>query len=351
MALDFSWVTDWIREELAERRSIADSMARLIDRCEDARTHADWSRLRSLPYQEEAAIVHWTEQLFRDEPPSKALRGLWCGLFNPVVGDAGPVADLHLCGSLRFDPSTTDWAAVPDWAPERRCESTVLAAIYRLAYSAADSDVRIEGMLGSDAEYPLCLAYGALAMRDVLAALPPSLLLGDSRSLGVAVGFDSGDFLVLGELNERGLWPVDTSARSEEDPLQQIREGLRSGAMKKRLLALLGLPRLGDSARELVPELLQLARETAEPPLRQAALRALASLAPEDSAAREAVLGAFRDASPSVRREALEASVHLRGLESDDLARIAAMKSDPDPEVARWSEIALRNIAAASDGA
>jgi len=73
----------------------------------------------------------------------------------------------------------------------------VLANIDRIAYR--------NGGLGNDAEYPLCLGYGAFAVRQLLGQIEPALVLGDSDKLGVAVGFDSGDFVRLGEFGPSGL--------------------------------------------------------------------------------------------------------------------------------------------------
>jgi hypothetical protein len=90
------------------------------------------------------------------------------------------------------------WAIRPAWWPTARyARSVVLADIYRIAYR--------KGGLGNDAEYPLCLGYGAFAVRDLLGKVEPSLFLGESDSVGVAVGFDSGDFVLLGKLGPSGL--------------------------------------------------------------------------------------------------------------------------------------------------
>lgn len=37
----------------------------------------------------------------------------------------------------------------------------------------------------------------------------PAELLGESTSLGIAVGFDSGDFVLVGRLVKSGLVPLD----------------------------------------------------------------------------------------------------------------------------------------------
>jgi HEAT repeat protein len=48
-----------------------------------------------------------------------------------------------------------------------------------------------------------------------------------------------------------------------------------------------------------------------------------------------------------VRREALQALGNMRNLCETDIARVAALKGDQDPNVARWAGIALRSIGSA----
>jgi hypothetical protein len=208
MSLDLAQTHHWIVAELKHRRPVADSMAHLIDRCEAACNHPNWSDLRSLPYADLSPLLAWIRVPFLDEPPVRPLRGLWFGLFNPCPDGRTPVADIYVCGSERFDPSPDDnsWAVGPDWWPTGRyANSSVLARIYRIAHGPGPGVYEPWGLLANDAEYPLCLGYGAFAVRELIANLNPSLFLGDSDALGIAVGFDSGDFVLLGELSAGGL--------------------------------------------------------------------------------------------------------------------------------------------------
>ena len=199
MGLDLGKAHGWIVDELARRRPTNDSMAALVDLCQAASPHPDWARLRSLPYADLSGLSDWVSRPFRDEPPARPLRGLWFGLFNPYH-DGEALADIYVSGSERFEmsPDSNEWAVGPEWWPDARyADSPVMADIYRIAYR--------EGGLGNDAEYPLCLGYGAFAVRELLGWIEPALVLGNSDSLGVAVGFDSGDFVLLGEFGPSGL--------------------------------------------------------------------------------------------------------------------------------------------------
>jgi hypothetical protein len=199
MALNLATMHGFVVKEIASRRSLRESMDRVIAKCSKGHPHHDWEKLRALPYEDLDDLREWIEKPFRLEPSKKKLKGLWFGLFNPVY-ERDPVADIYVCGSTRFDPSPVDnsWAVGPDWWPENRyARSSVLARVYKIAY-------RKDG-LGNNADYPLCLAYGGLSVRELLRACEPSMILGSSGSLGVAVGFDSGDFVLVGEMTRQGL--------------------------------------------------------------------------------------------------------------------------------------------------
>jgi hypothetical protein len=76
-----------------------------------------------------------------------------------------------------------------------------LARIYEVTYEA--------GGLGNDAEYPLCLAYAVLAVRSLFSGAVAKTVFDSVGSVGVAVGFDSGDFILLGRVAEASLLPLD----------------------------------------------------------------------------------------------------------------------------------------------
>jgi hypothetical protein len=347
MELDLAQMHGWIVDELSRRRPVAEAMAALIDQCETARPHPDWAKLRALPYSNLSPLLDWVQEPFREEPPAVPLKGLWFGLFNPCLDGRTPVADIYVCGSERFhpDPHENSWAVGPDWWPEARyASSAVLADIYRIAYRQGARVAEQKGCLGNDAEYPLCLGYGAFVVRELLARVELSLILGRSVSLGIAVGFDSGDFVLLGELTHDGLTPIDPNLKPPEVPIEPVLEDLRSSDTKKVFRALSGLQRFGENARVAVPDLLRIASTFEEFGLRQAAVNMLAAVAPDDPRAKATVLQALNDTSPFVRREALQALISIKELSALDLARIKDMENDSDKHVARWSEIALRNI-------
>jgi hypothetical protein len=203
VGVDLARMYHWIVSELAQHRPVAESMRRLIDQCEAACPHPNWARLRALPYADLGPLVRWVERPFLEEPPVRPLKGLWFGLFNPIR-DGEAVADIYLAGSERFEPTNIHWAVRPEWWPAARyAESAVTAGIYRIGRQPGGPSVDWD--LGNDAEYPLCLGYGAFAVREVLSRVGPALVLGESPSVEVGVGFDSGDWIRLGEFGLAGF--------------------------------------------------------------------------------------------------------------------------------------------------
>ncbi|MFP2924753.1 hypothetical protein ACLESO_05955 [Pyxidicoccus sp. 3LG] len=91
-----------------------------------------------------------------------------------------------------------DWLFKQRWGEDTpHAVSIVLGAIYEIAYGRV-------GGLGNDAEYPLCLAYAALAIRHLAQRMGP-VLLGDAVERVLHVGFDSGDFFCIGAVRQSGL--------------------------------------------------------------------------------------------------------------------------------------------------
>jgi len=135
-----------------------------------------------------------------------------------------------------------------------------------------------------------------------------------------------------------GLTPEDSV------PLQPLLDGLRSDNETVVFWCTVALGRVGEAAHAGLADLLSVASGHPKFGLRQAAVAAAPRVDPRDESVRLTLLGALSDPSECVRREALQALVSMRNLRSEDLAAIRSLENDPDPNVARWSEVALRNI-------
>lgn len=190
MAFDYDRLFDQLIASVAAAGPISVRMQSVIDECVRQRPHPDWERLRQIDFDADRERIEGWFALAFPNPPGFAPRGLWFGICNPVIDDE-PTAGIYAGCSPDFDSVSIDWAAEID-APHcgSYLDSFALREIYRIAYESGDS-------LGNDAEYPLALAYGAMAADAALknGKLPPAF----HALMGAAAGFDSGDLLFLGE--------------------------------------------------------------------------------------------------------------------------------------------------------
>lgn len=131
-----------------------------------------------------------------------------------------------------------------------------------------------------------------------------------------------------------------------EDPVDpaDLSEGLESSANDVVFWTVVGLGRLGAKAHAYLPRLAEIVEKHERFGLRQAAILAITRIAPGDPHTKYALMGALRDPSPFVRREAVQAFIKVRPLSSSDLEAISKLQQDSDEAVARWAGITLADI-------
>ena len=81
MAVNLATMHGLIVREIASKRSLRESMDRIIAKCAKAHPHDDWEKVAALPYEKLENLRGWIEKPFREEPSKKKLAGLWFGLF------------------------------------------------------------------------------------------------------------------------------------------------------------------------------------------------------------------------------------------------------------------------------
>lgn len=180
---------------------VKEGMLELSDYCEAVSPSPVWQRVRELDFQGDAdRLTKWLAAVLSSEPAEDEINAFYFGLFNPILGD-NATSGMYVSGSTRFDPEdeTGDWACWDDssYLPAGRyADSQILHEIYRLTNRSG---------VGEVGEYVLCFGYACLAVAAACMRVEPGLLLGTRASRAVAVGFDSGDLLVLGHVT-RGGW-------------------------------------------------------------------------------------------------------------------------------------------------
>lgn len=195
---DYAELFREIESAVKSDASVRDGFDAVVSYCSQVRPHPDWEALRKVDIAGDAPrLKNWLKDVLDSEAPPTGTTGLWFGLFNAGYEDGSTSADMYVSGGA-YDNDDPDWCVDPPWWPDGRyAQSEVHAQIYETAYSSKTG-------LKNAAEYPLCLTYGALAVRD-LAQENTALVLGSDASRVLVVGFDGGDFLCLGRLTADGL--------------------------------------------------------------------------------------------------------------------------------------------------
>lgn len=191
---------------LASDASVAGGMAQLIDFCADQESWRGWSALRRLDFAaDERRLRRWLAGVLTKEPPQKSIKAYWFGLFNPIVKDKA-TCGMYMAGSKIYDAEDEefDWACGRDYFPDGRyAESQILDEIYRKVEKA-------KGSVSGYGEYVLCLGFSGLIIKTLAGAIDVETWLGNAKSRAIAIGFDSGDGILLGSITKNGWQPNAT---------------------------------------------------------------------------------------------------------------------------------------------
>jgi len=199
MEFDISQAAQRVKEIVHSSTSTRQGLTALLDYCAKLAPNPVWAKIAKLDIDaDQQGLRDWLVPLLTTSPPDQSIVAYYVGLFETALDDRETLL-LYLSGSTHFDPADAygDWTGDPAYFPEDRYAlSAVLDQIYQLLVKADTA--------GEPGIYVLGLGYPCLVMRDLLAQLDPKLTLGARKSRVVAVGFDEGDLIILGQLTREG---------------------------------------------------------------------------------------------------------------------------------------------------
>jgi hypothetical protein len=198
-----------IQEQLHRDASITECMLTVTASWQSATPNPDWEKVRAIDFDGEFLNLRdaWLSGVLREEPPIDfGVTGLWFGLHRPYdLVSTEVTTDFCMLGSPSYElDSDGDWASVPPYRPKNDCaKSRVLAALHRLMESKSD--------VFADAFEFVCLAYVAFLIKHLLGEVDRGLIVRPGESVGVAMGWNSGDILYIGSVTRTGFHPRDVS--------------------------------------------------------------------------------------------------------------------------------------------
>ncbi len=208
---DYSLVLEIIRES----ESVSAGMERIIARCNERLPHSVWAELSGLSYEEDVEKLRdWLVNVHAADPPGLKVAILYFGLRecpNLEDDECDISMDIALCGIAEEPvnkvalPPHTEVNYVPK---EPYADSAILSKIRKVLDSIIiepedeDEDDMENGPVDELGTEMLGLTYANLAMREVCRQIQPELLLGDRESRHIAVGWDEGDIIIMGEVSK-----------------------------------------------------------------------------------------------------------------------------------------------------
>jgi hypothetical protein len=204
-----------VSKSLDAQASLADGMRALLAYCEKQYRWRGWGQIRDLDFDSDITkLEKWLNGVLKKEPPPSSVTAFWFGIFNPVY-DGETSCDTYIAGASEFDPEdkSFEWACGPDYFPgDRYAHSRILNDIYQIVKGALSP-------ASAMGEYILCLAYTAFAVKELTERVDKKLWLGKSKQRGLAVGFDSGDGVLLESVSRyAGQQGVARDRRRRQQP-------------------------------------------------------------------------------------------------------------------------------------
>jgi hypothetical protein len=198
-------VERFVRAETAP--PFAEGIAEVIELAAAERPHADWAKLRALDSSAEPPRLRaWFEAPLYVQPPERPLHGLFFNVCNPLLENGDVTTDLEFSGTSKSAAEDRDWIFTQFYEPGY-ASSAFLHELYGIAYGSRDFRQPVAGVLGNQAEYPLGLAYAALAVREVMRERTANDVANAAPTVSVAAGFAAGDIALVGELTTVGFIP------------------------------------------------------------------------------------------------------------------------------------------------
>jgi hypothetical protein len=210
MSLNYAAIFERIRRLIAVDVPVSAGMREIIGLCAADVPHADWDALAAIDYEADVESLRgWILRVFGHQKPSFPIRGIFVSLCNPGTEEGKIWSDLELMATPRYDAADPDAAWMFDkqrfYPEDAAANSAALRSIYGIAHGSHRVGQNLPSKLRNDAEWPLGLAYAALAVRTILAGQTATTIDPRSPGIGVVAGFGDGDMLTIGELTAGGF--------------------------------------------------------------------------------------------------------------------------------------------------
>lgn len=192
-----------LADEVRISTDFAQSMKTLLEWAEKTDPHASWAALRALDCSGEPnKMAMWLDRVLKRAPCPFPVRGVYFGLGEHMTRARVEYAEMYVgfLGSYAPADRTSSWLwRGPSHYPGNAClRSKVLKAAGVICNEDEQSGLATPGHIVFSLSFATLLLAASLDARTYER-------LGAEQPVGIAVGFDSGDLVRLGELHSSGF--------------------------------------------------------------------------------------------------------------------------------------------------
>lgn len=148
-------------------------------------------KLNALDFESDIdSIKKIIANIIESHPPKKKIKGYWFGIFETTEG-----YQAYLVGSSKasLNDETAEWAVEPEYVPENRyIESTVLKILPQIESGTEDIAIRYFSL------------WYLMVTVSIFCKKSSHALLNSNKCI-ITVGYDSGDFINVGQITEKSF--------------------------------------------------------------------------------------------------------------------------------------------------
>ena len=189
--MEFYEIQKYLIDQLSTQDDSKQILRSFLLHIQTKENEAAISRLNTLDFETDVdAIERTIGNIIELHPPKKKIKGYWFGIFETTEG-----YQAHLVGSNKasLNDEAAEWAVEPEYAPENRyIESNVLRILPQIESGTEDIAIRYFSL------WYLLIAVSSFCKKSSQALL-------NSNKCIVTVGYDSGDFINVGQVTEKGF--------------------------------------------------------------------------------------------------------------------------------------------------
>jgi hypothetical protein len=194
--MDFYEIQIYLIDQLSVSNDSSQLVRNFLSKIKTKENSAIVDRLEKLDFEKDAnSIEKSITNILSSEPPKIKVKGFWFGIFD-THDNGKSSSQAYLCGSNKGPGTgeTAEWAVNPKYFPESRYfGSKVLNELPEVINEAGDNlEIRY-----------FSLWYLAVVVANYCKS-NYSLLLNADKCI-VSIGFDSGDFVNIGQLSSKGF--------------------------------------------------------------------------------------------------------------------------------------------------